>query len=167
MTKSEDDLKTAFAGESQANRKYLGFAQQAEKDKLPQVAKLFRAAAEAETIHALNHLRAMSGIKSTKDNLKAAIEGESYEFTKMYPGFIKDSDTDKNKEAKRTFDLANKVEQIHHKLYETALKAVESGKDLSKKDLYVCPICGNTHEGTPPEKCPVCGTAGKLFKKID
>ncbi len=167
MTKTEDDLKAAFAGESQANRKYLAFAQQAEKDKFPQVAKLFKAAAEAETVHALNHLKVLGGIKSTPDNLKAAIEGESYEFTKMYPGFIKDSEADSNKGAKRTFDLANQVEKVHHKLYEAALKAVESGKDLPKKDMYVCPICGYTHEGSPPDKCPVCGAAGKTFKKIE
>ncbi len=167
MTKTEDDLKAAFAGESQANRKYLAFAQQAEKDKFPQVAKLFKAAAEAETVHALNHFKVLGGIKSTPDNLKAAIEGESYEFTKMYPGFIKDSEKDSNKDAKRTFDLANKVEQVHHKLYEAALKSVESGKDLPKKDMYVCPICGYTHEGSPPDKCPVCGAAGKTFKKIE
>lgn len=145
----------------------MAFAQQADKEKLSQVAKLFRAAAEAETIHAHNHFRVMGGVKSTKDNLKAAMEGENYEYTKMYPSFIKDSESDGNKDAKRSFDLANKVEQIHYKLYDAALKAIEGGKDLPKKELYVCPVCGYTHEGVLPEKCPVCGAPGKSFKKID
>jgi len=167
MTKSEEDLKAAFAGESQANRKYLAFAKKADKDGFLQVAKLFRAAAAAETIHAHNHLRAMNGIKSTKENLTAAIEGEHYEFTKMYPEFIKDSETDGNKDAIRTFNYANEVEKIHHKLYEKALEAVESGNDLEKTEIYICPVCGYTSEGEPPEKCPVCGTVKKVFKKIE
>lgn len=167
MTKSEEDLKAAFAGESQANRKYLAFAKKADKDGFLQVAKLFRAAAAAETIHAHNHLRAMKGIKSTKENLTAAIEGEHYEFTKMYPEFIKDSEADGNKDAIRTFNYANEVEKIHHKLYEKALEAVENGNDLEKTDIYICPVCGYTSEGEPPEKCPVCGTVKKVFKKIE
>jgi len=167
MPTTEEGLKEAFAGESQANRKYLAFAEKADKEGFPQVAKLFRAAAASETVHAHNHLRVMKGIKSTTDNLKAAIEGENYEFTKMYPEFIKAAQKEGKKDAENSFYLANEVEKIHHKLYETALKSIEKGKDLEKKDMYVCPVCGYTHEGQPPEKCPVCGTAKKLFKKID
>ncbi len=167
MTKSEKNLKEAFAGESQANRKYLAFAQKAEKDGFPQVAKLFRAAAEAETVHAHNHLRVMGGIKQTLENLKSAVEGEHYEFNKMYPDFLKDAIKEGNKDAERTFNYANEVEKIHHKLYEDALKSVETGKDLAKNDIFVCPVCGYTHEGAPPDKCPVCGTPKEKFKKIE
>jgi len=167
MTKSEDGLKNAFAGESQANRKYLAFAKQAEKDGLPGVAHLFRAAAAAETVHAHNHLRTMGGIKSTAENLKEAIGGEFHEFTTMYPEFIDYAKAEGNSGAERTFNYANEVEKIHHKLYEKALETVESGKDLEKKEIYVCSVCGYTHEGEPPENCPVCGSAKKVFEKID
>lgn len=167
MTKTDDNLAEAFAGESQANRKYLAFAEKADNDGFPQVAKLFRAAAAAETVHAHNHLRAMGGIKSTLENLKSAIEGEHHEFTSMYPDFLKDAKEEGNKKAERTFDYANEVEKIHHKLYEEALEAVESGKDLESNEIYICPICGYTHEGDPPEKCPVCGAAKKVFKRIE
>ncbi len=167
MTKSEENLNAAFAGESQANRKYLAFAEKADKEEFPQVAKLFRAAAAAETVHAHSHLRVLGGIKSTKENIQAAVEGEHHEFTEMYPEFIEDAKAEDNKGAERTFNYANQVEKIHHKLYETALEAVENGKDLEKQDIYICPVCGYTHEGKPPEKCPVCGTLKKMFKKID
>lgn len=167
MTKSEENLNAAFAGESQANRKYLAFAEKADKEGFPQVAKLFRAAAAAETVHAHSHLRVLGGIKSTKENIQAAVEGEHHEFTEMYPEFIEDAKAEDNKGAERTFNYANEVEKIHHKLYETALEAVENGKDLEKQDIYICPVCGYTHEGKPPEKCPVCGTVKKMFKKID
>ena len=167
MTKSEENLNAAFAGESQANRKYLAFAEKADKEGFPQVAKLFRAAAAAETVHAHSHLRVLGGIKSTKENLQAAVEGEHHEFTEMYPEFIEDAKAEDNKGAERTFNYANEVEKIHHKLYEAALEAVENGKDLEKQDIYICPVCGYTHEGKPPEKCPVCGTVKKMFKKID
>jgi len=167
MTKTEENLKEAFVGESQANRKYLAFAEQADKDGLPQIAKLFRAAATAETVHAHNHLRVTGGIKSTVENLKTAIGGEHYEFTSMYPQFIEDAKSEGNKQAERTFDLANQVEKIHHELYENALKAAESGRDLEKKEIYVCPVCGYTHEGKLPDKCPVCGAPKDKFKKIE
>jgi len=167
MSKTEENLKAAFAGESQANRKYLAFAEKAEKEGLPQIAKTFRAAAAAETIHAHNHLRVLGGIKSTKENIKAAVEGEYYEFTEMYPEFLEDSKKEGNKDAERSFNYANEVEKVHHKLYEAALEAVENGKDLEKNDVYICPVCGYTHEGEPPEKCPVCGAVKKVFKKID
>ena len=167
MTKSEEGLKTAFAGESQANRKYLAFAKQAEKDGLPGIAHLFRAAAAAETVHAHNHLRTLGGIKTTKENLKEAIEGEFHEFTSMYPEFINDAKTESNAAAERTFNYANEVEKIHHELYKKALDAVENGKDLKDDDIYVCSVCGYTHEGEAPDKCPVCGALKKAFNKVE
>ncbi|MFX0038482.1 MAG: rubrerythrin family protein [Promethearchaeota archaeon] len=167
MSKTEEGLKEAFAGESQANRKYLAFAQQADKEGFPQIAKIFRAAAAAETVHAHNHLRALGGIKSTKENIRAAVEGEHYEFTKMYPEFLEAAKNEGNKEAERTFNYANEVEKVHHKLYNAALESIEKGKDLEKNDVYICPVCGYTHEGNPPDKCPVCGAAKKVFKKVE
>ncbi|UCC19442.1 MAG: rubrerythrin family protein [Promethearchaeota archaeon] len=167
MSKTEEGLKEAFAGESQANRKYLAFAEKADKEGFPQIAKVFRAAAAAETVHAHNHFRVLGGIKSTKENLKAAVGGEHYEFTKMYPEFLEAAKSEGNKEAERTFHYANEVEKVHHKLYNTALEAIEKGKDLEKDDIYICPVCGYTHEGKPPDKCPVCGAVKKVFKKIE
>lgn len=166
MSKTEEGLKEAFAGESQANRKYLAFAQKADQEGFPQIAKIFRAAAAAETVHAHNHLRVLGGIKSTKENIQAAVEGEHYEFTKMYPEFLEAAKNEGNKAAERTFNYANEVEKVHHKLYEAALEAVENGKDLEKKEVYICPVCGYTHEGDPPDSCPVCGAAKKVFKQI-
>ena len=164
MDRTTKDLKEAFAGESQANRKYLAFAAKADQEGYPQVARLFRAAAEAETIHAHNHLRALKGVKSTKENLQEAISGESYEFKEMYPGMIAAAKAAGNKEAERSFIFANEVEKIHHALYEKALKNMEEKKLV---DIYVCPVCGYTVEEEVPEKCPVCGAKGKTFKKID
>ncbi|MEW6143206.1 MAG: rubrerythrin family protein [Chloroflexota bacterium] len=167
MSSSTDNLKAAFAGESQANRKYLFFAAKAEEEGLRQVARLFRAAADAETVHARAHLRVLGGVKSTRENLQAAIEGESYEFTKMYPEFIKRADAEGNQAARNSFDLANKVEQVHHALYAKALDAVQKGRVLPDQLYHVCQVCGMTVEGEAPEKCPVCGASKKQFKKID
>lgn len=167
MTKIKEDLKAAFSGESQANRKYLAFGEKANKEGFSQIGKLFRAAAAAETVHAHNHLRAMGGIKSTVENIKASIEGEQYEFTEMYPDFLEDAKKEGDKAAERTFDWANQVEKVHHKLYEKALKAAESGKDLEKGDIYVCPVCGYTHEGKLPDNCPVCNAPKEKFQKIE
>jgi rubrerythrin len=167
MTKSEDGLKEAFAGESQANRKYLAFAKKAEQEGFPGVAKLFQAAAAAETVHAHNHLRALGGIKTTKENLKEAIQGEFHEFTTMYPEFIENAKTETNSTAERTFNYANEVEKVHHELYKKALELVEEGKDLEVKEMYVCSVCGYTHEGEPPETCPVCKASKKAFNKIE
>jgi rubrerythrin len=164
MTKSYDDLMAAFSGESQANRKYLAFAKKADEDGYPQVAKLFRAAAAAETVHAHNHLRAAGEIKSTEENLKAAIAGEHYEHTEMYPAFIKDAEADGNKQALRSFHGANEVEKIHEELYKAALESL--GKDKEVYDFYICPVCGSTHARTAPEVCPICGCPGTKFEKI-
>ncbi len=164
MDKTTKDLMEAFAGESQANRKYLAFAARAEQEGYPQVARLFRAAAEAETIHAHNHLRALKGVRSTKENLQEAVDGEAHEFKEMYPGMIAAAKAAGNKDAERTFNFANEVEKVHHALYEKALKTMEEKKLV---DIYVCPVCGYTVEEGVPEKCPVCGAKGKTFKKID
>jgi rubrerythrin len=167
MSKIEKDLKEAFAGESQANRKYLAFAEKAERDGFPQIARVFKAAAAAETVHAHNHLRAMGGIKSTLENIKEAISGEHYEFTQMYPEFLKDAEDEDHKQAIRTFDYANQVEKIHHELYNKALEAAEKGEDLEEQEMYICPVCGYTVEGEAPDECPVCGAKKKVFKKIE
>ena len=167
MADTKTNLQEAFAGESQANRKYLFFSEKADGVGNKQVARLFRAAAEAETVHARNHLKALGEIKSDKENLEAAIGGEHYEFTSMYPGFIDQAKKEKNKEADRSFDLANKVEQIHHRLFQTALKTLEAGKTVTETTYYVCQVCGNTVEGEAPERCPVCGAPRSKFKKIE
>jgi rubrerythrin len=165
MTKTDENLKAAFAGESQANRLYLAFAKKAEEEGLTQTAKLFRAAAEAETVHALNHIRITGQVKSTLENLGTAVTGETYEFKKMYPEFIAEAKKEGNKQAAYSFDLANKVEQIHAGLYQKAIDALKNKKELAKVDYYVCSVCGNTVEGSAPEKCPICGSPKEKFFK--
>jgi rubrerythrin len=162
-TKTEESLKEAFAGESQANRKYLAFSKKAEEEGFSQVAKLFRAAAEAETVHAHNHLRVLKGIRSTKENIQEAINGETHEFKKMYPEMIEKARAEKNNDGVQTFHYANEVEKIHAALYTKALQNLGKNEVV---DYYVCPFCGNTVEKTPPEKCPICGAPGKKFMKI-
>lgn len=164
MSKSEKNLQDAFAGESQANRKYLAFAKKAEKEGYPQVARLFRAAAEAETVHAHNHLKELGGIQSTKENLETAINGESYEFQTMYPQMIEDAKAEDNKSALRSFNFANEVEKVHAELYKKALDTLGSNEEV---DYYVCEICGYTAEGEAPESCPVCKAKKSMFQKID
>ncbi len=161
-----DNLQAAFAGESQANRKYLAFAAKAEVEGRPQIAKLFRAAAAAETVHAHAHLRAMGGIKDTKQNLQAAIAGEAYEFQQMYPAFIKEAEAEGNRAALITFHNANAVEKTHHDLYRGALEAFEAGQDLPAAAIHVCDVCGHTVVGDAPDKCPVCGAAKNRFKEV-
>jgi rubrerythrin len=161
-----DNLQAAFAGESQANRKYLAFAKKADDDGLPQVAKLFRAAAEAETIHAHAHLRVMGGIKSTEENLKEAIDGEGHEFQEMYPGFLAEAQQDGNKPAEFSFKNALAVEEVHHGLYSKALESVQSGSDLPANAIFICPVCGNTVEGAVPDACCVCNVPGSRFIEI-
>lgn len=163
-SKTEKNLLNAFAGESQANRRYLAFAKQAEKEGYPQVAKLFRAAAEAETVHAHAHLRTFGGVKNTNENLKEAISGETFEFTKMYPGMIEDAKEEDNKAAERTFTYANEVEKVHASLYQKTLDNLDA---LEEKDYYVCSVCGYTSEHDLPEKCPVCGAKSSAFFKTE
>ena len=165
MAKTDENLKAAFAGESQANRRYLAFAKKAEEEGFMQVAKLFKAAAEAETVHALNHLRITGEIKSTLDNLGTAVSGETFEFKEMYPGYIETAKQEGNKQAVWSFDMANKVEQIHAKLYSKAIDALKNKKPMEKVDYYVCSVCGNTVEGEPPDKCPICGSPKEKFFK--
>jgi rubrerythrin len=159
-----DNLKEAFAGESQANRKYLAFAKKADEEGLFQIARLFRAAAEAETVHAHNHLTVLKGIKTTEENLKEAIAGEVEEFKEMYPKFIKVAEEENNKEALWTFDVANQVEEIHAGLYQKALDSI--GKNV-ETIYYVCNFCGNTVEKDAPDICSVCGAPKKEFKRIE
>ena len=163
-SKTEKNLLEAFAGESQANRRYLAFAKQAEKEGYPQAAKLFRAAAEAETVHAHAHLRAFGGVRSTTENLKEAISGETHEFTKMYPAMIQDAKDEGSKAAERSLTYANEVEKVHASLYQKALDNLEA---LEEKDYYVCSVCGYTCENDPPEKCPVCGAKSSAFFKTE
>jgi rubrerythrin len=166
MSKTDQNLMSAFAGESQANRKYLAFAKKAQDEGYPQIAKLFKAAADAETAHAMNHLQRAGEIKSTAENVQAAIGGETFEFTKMYPEYIKIAREEGNKNAVWTFNVANKVEQIHAGLYKKAAEALANKKDLPASDLYVCCNCGNTVEGSAPDMCPICGSAKTAFFKV-
>ena len=163
---TQDNLMQAFAGESMANRKYLAFAQKAMGEGLNQVAKLFIAAAAAETVHAHAHLRAMGAVGSTADNLQSAVEGEEFEFTEMYPEYIEEAKKDENKAALKSFTLANAVEKIHHGLYQEALAAVKDGKDLAEAAIFVCSVCGNTVIGEAPEKCQICGVPKSSFEEI-
>ncbi len=164
MGKTEENLKAAFAGESQANRKYLAFAKKAEEEGYKQVAKLFRAAAEAETVHAHNHLRELKGIKSTKENLEEAINGESYEFQSMYPDMIKAAQEEGNKSAERSFHIANEVEKVHANLYKKALENLGKNEEF---DYYICKVCGYTAEKEAPDTCPVCGAKKVAFYKVE
>jgi len=166
MSKTEQNLLNAFAGESQANRKYLAFAKKAETDGFPHVAKLFRAAAEAETVHAHAHLKAMGGVKSTAENLQAAVEGEGYEFREMYPPFLKKAQEEGVKKAEISFTYALAVEKVHHGLYQKALEAVNAGNDLPERKVFVCEICGHTVYDEAPEKCPICNAPQAKYTEI-
>lgn len=165
MATTADNLKEAFAGESQAFQKYMAYAIQAEKDGFLNIAKLFRTAAEAEHIHAEGHFKAMDGVSTTVENLKAAIGGETYEFTNMYPPMLEQAIADNHK-AKRMFGYAVKAEEVHANLYTLALEAAQQGKDLDVGEIWLCPVCGNIEFGTPEEKCKVCGLPGEKFIKI-
>lgn len=165
MTKTEDFLIEAFAGESQANRKYTAFAAQADKEGFPQAAKLFRAAAEAEAVHAANHLRALKAIKTTKENLREAITGETHEFKEMYPEMIASAKAEGAKDAERSFNYANAVEEYHARLYHDMLEGLEAKKE--SYPYFVCPVCGMTVEKEAPDKCPVCGVKGSMFRKVE
>lgn len=158
-----DNLKNAFAGESQANRKYLAFAKKADEEGLKQVSKLFRAAAEAETVHAHSHLRVLGGVKTTKENLQDAINGETYEFTKMYPQMIEEAKKEGNEQALQSFEHANSVEKTHAALYQKALNNLGNNETV---DYFVCPVCGHTAEKDAPDKCPVCTAPKSKFTRI-
>jgi rubrerythrin len=160
------NLKAAFAGESQANRRYLAFAKKAEEEGLHQIAKLFRATAEAETVHAINHLRITGEIGMTVGNLKEAISGETFEYTKMYPEFLEVAKRDRNKRAEWSFGVANKVEEIHAGLFKKTLQLIENNDTIPSIDYYVCKVCGHTAENKAPEKCPVCSAPRNQYKEI-
>lgn len=163
--KTNDNLMAAFAGESQANRKYLAFSQKAEKEGYKNIARLFKAIAEAETIHALKHLEVAGKVGSTLENLQEAMEGEHYEFTTMYPDFIEQAKEDNQDKALKSFEFANEAEKVHGKTYEELKALVESGKDMEEKDIHLCPICGWVGVGEAPERCPICNAAAKVFQK--
>ncbi|MBM9613138.1 rubrerythrin family protein [Desulfobulbus rhabdoformis] len=165
MATTNDNLKEAFSGESQANQKYRAFAKKAEKDGFANIAKLFRTTAEAERIHAEGHLKALDMIATTADNLQAAIDGETYEFTEMYPPMVELAVADGHK-AKTMFKFAVDAEAVHAEIYSKALEAVKAGKDMDVTDFYLCPVCGYIELGKAPEKCPVCGAKGTVFTQV-
>ena len=167
MSCTPDNLQAAFAGESQANRRYLFFADKADEEGYPQVARLFRAAAEAETVHARNHLEVMGGIGTTMGNLEEAVKGENYEFVTMYPQFIEHAKEDENQRAEVSFTLANAVEKIHHELYQKALEGLNKGQQFKDEPYFVCQVCGNTVGGEAPDRCPICGAPKTKFKRVE
>ena len=165
--KTEQNLQEAFAGESQANRRYLFFAAKADQEAQPQIARLFRAAADAETVHARNHFNAMDGVGSTRENLTAGVIGEHREFTGMYPGFITQARVDQYQRAEITFTHANAVEAIHYGLFQEAVKALEGGEAIKEQPIFVCQVCGNTVLGEAPDTCPICGAPRGSFKQVE
>jgi rubrerythrin len=164
--KTKKNLEEAFAGESQANRRYLAYAKRAGDEGYPEIARLFKAIAEAETVHAMNHLRVMGMVDSTKSNIAKAICGEKDEIDKMYPEYIKEAKKEDNNRAKESFSYALAVERIHHRLLKEAGEKAKQGKDLEKKELVVCPVCGNTIWDKIPDICPICQTAKEKFEKV-
>ena len=166
MSKSLDNLQTAFSGESMANRRYTAFARKADQAGFPQIAHLFRAVAAAETVHGLNHFRAMEGVKETPENVKVCIAAENYEVVSMYPEMLAVAQEEGDKRASQSFNYAWQVEKIHEGQYRQAAETLAQGKDLPEKEYYVCPVCGNTHEGPMEGRCPICNTPGEKFEKI-
>ena len=166
MSKTIEDLKAAFAGESQANRKYLAFAKAAEKEGKVNLAKLFRAVAEGETIHALKHLANLGEVKTSVENVKAALAGETYEIETMYPAFIADAQEESEKAAETGFVGAKEVEKIHQGQFASALAAVEAGQDIEAKEYYICPVCGNLFDSELPDNCPICHVPKEKFVKM-
>jgi rubrerythrin len=159
---TNDNLKVAFAGESQAFQKYQAFAKKAEQDRLPNIARLFRTTAEAERIHAEGHLKALEAIGSSVENLQAAIGGETYEFDEMYPPMLAQAEVEEHK-AKRMFNYAVQAEAVHARIYALALEAAQAGQDLVNTEFYLCPVCGYIELGQPTADCPICGTKASKF----
>ena len=164
---TKENVMEAFAGESQANRKYSAFAEKAKDEGFTNVAKLFTAASEAEAIHAKRLLKVLGSIGKTEDNLKGSVAGETHEYTEMYPGFVKEGDAEKQSDAVLAFTYAMKAEEVHANLYKEALKAISGGHDLSGQKVLLCPICGNIFRGEPPERCPICSAFKKVFREIE
>jgi rubrerythrin len=165
MPSTTENLKEAFAGESQASQKYLAFAKKAEQEGFINIAKLFRTAAEAERIHAEGHFKALDGVSTTAENLKCAIAGETYEFTEMYPPMLEQAEKENHK-AKRMFNYAPRAEEVHADLYKLALEFVQQGKDLNVSDIYLCPVCGHIEFGKPDANCPICGALNSKYVKL-
>jgi len=165
MASTQKNLKEAFAGESQANQKYRAFAKKAEQEGFHNVARLFRTTSEAERIHAEGQLKALDGVGSTAENLQVAIDGETYEYTEMYPPMLKQAEADAHK-ARRIFAYAAKAEEVHARLYKLALEAVRRGEDLAEAEFYLCPVCGHIEFGSPPESCPICGAKAAKFIQV-
>lgn len=165
MSDTISNLKEAFAGESQAFQKYSAFARKAEQDGLPNIARLFRTTAVAEQLHAAGHLGALGGIGTTAENLQAAIEGETHEFTAMYPPMLKQASAEGH-QAKRMFNFAVQAEAVHARLYKLALEAAQKGQDLGESKIYLCPVCGHIEFGQPPEKCPICGVGAAKYVQV-
>jgi len=166
MSRTTDNLKTAFAGESQANRKYLAWAEKAAADGFPNVAKLFRAAADAETIHAMRHWRALGMVLDTRQNLQAALEGETYEVQEMYPPMLEQAIRDQEISAQYAFKGALEAEKVHVSLFQQALDAVQNQKDIGEFRVFTCLVCGYTHTGGEIDKCPVCGAPWSRFREV-
>jgi len=165
MSDTLTNLREAFAGESQAFQKYMSFAEKAEKDGMPNIAKLFRTTAQAERLHAAGHFSAMDGFGDTVANLEAAVAGETYEYTEMYPPMLETAEAEGHK-AKRMFKLAVAAEEVHAKLYTQALEAARKGEDLAETEFHLCPVCGYIEFGAPPEKCPICGVPAAKFVQL-
>lgn len=165
MPTTEQNLWEAFAGECQAHRKYMMFARKAEGQDFPNIARLFRTAAEAERIHAEGHFAVLQEVKSTEQNLEAAVAGETHEYTEMYPPMLAQAEADGSK-AKRMFGFAVKAEKVHADLYKLALEAIRQGKDLEETQFYLCPVCGHIEMGKPPEACPICGARGEKYMQV-
>jgi len=166
MMKTDANLMAAFAGESQANRKYLAFAAKADNEGFKNVARIYRAIAEAETVHALKHFQIAGKVKSTAENLAAAAAGEEHEFTVMYPEFIETAKAENNAAALQTFEYANEAEKAHGAIFENLLALVKQGGDHPDEDVSLCPVCGWVATGGLPDQCPICNTASKVFKKF-
>jgi rubrerythrin len=162
--KTQDNLMEAFAGESQANRRYLAFAARADKEGFKNVARIYRAIAEAETVHAHKHLDTAGKVKSTAENLAVSREGEEHEFKVMYPGFIEAARAEEQAVALRSFEYANAAEEVHGGIFGRLLAMVKDGKDHADEPVSLCPVCGWVGTGEPPEKCPICGTLAKVFR---
>jgi len=163
---TQENALEAFTGESQANRKYSVFAEKAMEEGYISIARLFRAASEAEAIHAKKLLKVLNKIEPTVKNLAAAISGETHEFTEMYPAFLQQAETERQSDAALAFTYAMKAEEIHARLYREALASLKAGQDLANKKVYLCPVCGNIVFSQPPQKCPICSVFGKVFREI-
>ena len=163
---TNENAREAFTGESQANRKYQAFAEKAESEGYKNISRLFKAASEAEAIHAKKLLKVLGSVASTKENLEKAMAGETHEYTEMYPGFLKEAEAEKKSDAVLVFTYAMKAEEVHANLYKEAMNALNHGQDLSNRAVILCPVCGNIFLGQAPEKCPICNAVRKVFKTI-